>query len=468
MSKLLKLYEEILEFCNMKPDSKGALNLVFDDQTKPILIDGRRLVLPTEHNLKHYNAEKQVVFHPLQEYIDRGESDVVKRLRQQLNVRINYVAFSVMSSLFGIFASPAIHRDLTPEQRDLLLQIPKADASTKTNFIDFVVKNYAGHENRFFCNIYLKKSGTYRGTKHPRIGVVTFPFYEMVSNVETKIRKNDRENFAAMLSFVFQDSASDPEAFNAYSDKHDAPWLNALLRTSYNLASRLNELIDLYTEHIDDAASLKFNLSWIDAMEDLRPYRSDIMKIPSQRGNEGSLPSEEVAAPAASAPASVPVPVPAQAPAPAMYPTPLPPQYQVPGQPQYPAGMPVQPPPAPKSADGKISFREIEQVNPVVAATPPMVQTLPMNPWMVRPGMMQPGMMPGMMPYPGQVQAGRGVPALAPSPSLMYGNPAMGGYPGQYPGVYPGQYPAQYPGQYPAQAPAPYGAYPQSGAIYSV
>lgn len=459
MSKLIALYKDILEYASMRPNAKGEIDVVFDETQKPALIDKKRLMMPTEANLKAYDPDTQVIFHPFQEFVDRGESDVVKRLRQQLNVRINYATFVVTAALFRIVASPSIHKDLTPEQRELLLAIPKVDGNTEKNYTDFVIKHYGGHENRFFTNIYLKKSGTYQGVKHPRIGVVTFPFYEFLQNPELKIRKLDRENFHAMLKFVFPDSDSDPEAFNSFSDNHEAPWLNALLKTSHRLTSRINELIELYGDHITEAETLKFNLDWVEPLDNLKSYRSEILKIPAQRGNSGASTSEETQAQEAPKPAAAPATIPMPAPSPAPTPVqPMPmPMYQqptqqpqmvyYPGSPGVPPGcydlmqLPVQlrqfaqpmqqgpqmypmqspqpmqhmqaPPPVEKTPEGKMSFSSIERSNPMVAMSG-NVPTPLNNPWMSQ--------MPQMMPQMPQqmVAQGPGIPALAPTGQMYF------------------------------------------------
>jgi hypothetical protein len=425
MSKLITLYKDILEYASMRPNDKGEIDIVFDDTQKPALVDKKRLMMPSEKNLKHYEPETQIIFHPLQEFVDRGESDVVKRLRQQLNVRINYATFVITTALFRIVASPSMHKDLSPEQRELLLALSKVDGNTEKNYTDFVIKHYGGHENRFFTNVYLKKSGTYQGVKHPRIGVVTFPFYEFLENPELKVRKIDRESFASMLKFVFPDSDTDVEAFNSFSDNHDAPWLNALLKTSYRLTSRINELIELYGEHIPDSETLKFNLGWLEPMDNLKAYRSDILKIPSQRGNGGSVGPEEVvqAAPVAK-PQPIPMPAPAQQFQPAPQPTPMPvqpareqvvyypgspgiaPGYYYPSQlSQNPQPMVQQTPVLSKTPDGKLSFQAVERANPMVAASGNIPS--PLNPWA---GQYAPPMQMQQM-----VAQGPGIPALAPS-----------------------------------------------------
>lgn len=460
MAKLLKLYENILDYCSMKPDTHGNINIsfVFDDgsDASPAMLEGRQLVMPVDEQFKKYDPDKVIVFHPLQEYVNRGESEVVKALRYQLNVRINYTILVVASSLLELVGSPALHKNLTPEQRELLLQVSGAELTSASRFMEFAVKRFSDASSRFFTNIYLKKAGTYQGQKHARVGVVQFPFYELLKSGEVKFKKNDEETFRSILNFMFPGSMDDPEAYNSFSDHRDAPWLDCLLKTSYNLAQRLNDLIRLYKPYIEDADKYVFNEDWVDELENIESYRAEIRRIPSQKGNEGTIEKEGKQEQSVLAQRPVPAPVekpqPLQQPLPPGPPVVQQPQYpQYPQQqyPQYPNQQMMQPPvmqpmPQPTSLQttesGKLDFKSIEATNPMVAAAG-MVST-PITQWqqaqqmqMQRPQFVDPrtGMVyqqPGGMPQQMQVDAwGRPVVSMQPYPQQMM--PPQMGYPQQ-------------------------------------
>lgn len=353
-SKLIKLYEDALDYCSMSADEDGAIAIgfVFDkDEKIAVKIDSKVLLLPTEENLKSYHPDKTVIFHPLIEFINRGESDIVKLMRNQLNVRINYTVFAVATALLRISASPGDHRKLTPEQRELLLQVPVKDAAIIERFTAFTGKRFAEETNRFFTNIYLKKAGTFKGQQHARVGVVQFPIYELLKQdeKELKLKKGDCETFSALLSFIFPGSDTDTESYNNFSDSKDAPWLSCLFKTASNLTDRLNTLLEIYADFIPEWQDYIFNMDWSDTTEgfdDFDYYRKDIAMIPVQKGNEGSLEKAAPSKPAVEAPVVAPervsplnlAPKPAPAPAP-VRPMGYPPAgYPPPGYP--PAGYP--------------------------------------------------------------------------------------------------------------------------------
>lgn len=292
--RLLKLYEAVLNFCSMQPGDDGKIDVVTRDGRKPALIDESRLAMPTIENLRADPNEKLIIFHPLREYIDRGESLVVRKLKHHINVRLNFAVYAMAIELFNIIADTARHDQLTPEQRDLLLEVKGVDGTTGKRFMEFVLKKYKGMETRYFVNIYLKKSGTYRGEKHARVGVTSFPFYELLNDDSIKTsRVSDRETFRQMMNFIFPGSIDDKEEWNSFSDSRNAPWLECLLKTSLKLAERLNELNHLYKDFISNREDFLFDTSWAESIDNLDSYQNEISKIPTQRGNEGTLPQGE-------------------------------------------------------------------------------------------------------------------------------------------------------------------------------
>lgn len=425
MSKLTKLYQSILSYCSMEVNDQHEVDVVLDDDRKPATIEGRRLVMPTEENLRNYHPEKSIVFHPLQEFVDRGESEVVKKLRHHLNIRINYTIFTVATALFRLVASPALHKELSPEQRELLLSLHSVDANTEAHFVDFVLKRYSELSNRFFTNIYLKKAGKYQGEKHARVGIVTFPYYEMLQNTDAKLRKSDQESFLAMIEFMFPESKTESEAYNNFSDCRDAPWLDALLKTSYRLTSRINELLALYKKYIEDSDSFLFDHFWVEGMDNIESYRTEIRRIPSQKGNEGTItkkneperstiqpvPQRQVPVPVAQAPVQAPMQYPQQ-PAPG-YPQQhlgYPPQYGAPG---YPPPVAAAPPGLQVTESGKLDFRSVVASVPAVAMAAVISQ--PLTEWQLR----------GVGMQQGQQMAPGGFPAQL-APTVMYQQPQYG------------------------------------------
>lgn len=424
--KLKKLYEQMLSYFSLKGDDEDQIRIHFnvgeEKEGSVVSVDGKTLVLPSKEQLKSYTPEK-LVFHPLQESINLGESDVVKMLRHQINIRINISVLAITEGLLMLLASPKQHRELDPEQRELLTSVPGGeDVAVAKRFMQFMTKHFAGSTTRFFTNIYLKKAGTFKGQKHARVGIVQFPIFQLLEETEnSKLKASDIETLKALMEFIFP-GCTEAESYNHFSDHRDAPWLDCLIKTSANLTSRINDLLVLYKPYIEHADDLKFNLRWLDEMDNIEYYRDELRLIPRQKGNEGSAAVEE---PAAAAPAAA---VPKVYNAPTNVPIPRH-QVQTPTVPAV-AAVPV---PAARQ-NGTISFRDIAANNPVVAAQA-MNQTALLAGGYSQMQQMQQMQMQQQMAFDPRV----GYVAVQPQ------------YHGMMPGMVPGMVPAMVPGYQVAQ-----------------
>jgi hypothetical protein len=94
------------------------------------------------------------------------------------------------------------------------------------------------------------------------------------------------------MEFIFPNIAV-PEEYNYGSNSKLAPYLDTLLHTSLQLASKLNDILELYKQYFqkeDDIESMMFNPEWEEVAQNL-DLLSDLAKsIPIQAGNIGAEP----------------------------------------------------------------------------------------------------------------------------------------------------------------------------------
>ena len=159
--KLLDLYKDILKMGWMTVDEDGLISmssrLNADDNggSDPVIIDGKRLVMPTQYHLDHPDPKQKVIFHPLSESILLGESAVVSKLRRVYSVMINLAILKLIEDLITLGLSVADHKKLSPDQAEILSILKDVDARpqkdmTKTiataakteAFADFFLKLY--------------------------------------------------------------------------------------------------------------------------------------------------------------------------------------------------------------------------------------------------------------------------------------------------------------------------------------
>lgn len=424
--KLLKIYQDVLKYCGMEADSDGFVSTVINDTRQPATIDGKRLVLPNKKQLSNATATDKMIFHPLCENTLREESAVIKKLKEIINIRLTYTFGIVCQSLLDIAASPSIHNKLTPDQTEMLVAVKDVDKTSLQHFISIMVNGIKESPTKLFSSVYIKRGGSWKGKRYARVGVVTFPLYERLLAKEdtifnVKLRAKDYDIYQKLYSFIYPGIDSSTEQFNFGSNSEAAPNFEALLKSSVNLAARLNDVIMLFSSYIEDYEKLMFDGNWITDLEDISGLSSEIRKIPLQAGNEGDhvTTMSKVVKPEIVMPVSQPQQVQQQVQqyAPAVAPMPAQ-QYQQNIQQQ---GNGIK-----KTSKG-IDFRASMQAAPGLAYQNNLLQNQLMTQEyqrMLASGAMMPGMAPGMIPnmVPGMMPNN---PMLAQMNQMQHMNPAM-------------------------------------------
>lgn len=296
--KLIPLYKSILRFSGLDADDNGFVSTILDNRREPALIGGMRLVLPTETQLRSTNPSERVVFHPLSENILRGESEVIEKLTEVINIRLNFTFGIIGQSLLNLVDSPDLHKRLNSQQMQLMIAIKEVDQTTLTNFINVMLAGIKTQPSKVFVNIFLNQGGCLAGQRHSRVGVVSFPvFKEVKDSAESifgvKIRVKDRATFQQLYKFVFPSIVNGDE-YSCFSDSRVAPYLDVLMKSAMGLASNMNDLLLTFKDFIEDAESLMFDSDWVQDFENLETLLPDIRRIPVQAGNEGKCKLAEV------------------------------------------------------------------------------------------------------------------------------------------------------------------------------
>jgi hypothetical protein len=296
---LIKVYESILKFIGLDSTKDGYVNARYGDNVKPFNINGLRVVLPLPEQLRSFDPKEKIIFHPLAENVLRGESDVINKLKEVIILRVNLVTGLIIQSLLNLVASPELHSKLTPEQAELLLTMKDVEPKTVIEFTNLMLSNIKNQDNSQFFNLYLKKGGTFKGSKFSRVGVVTFPYYDKLLENEKDLkptRSKDRKALLAIFKFIFP-CIEEKESYNYGSNSNIAPYLDTLLKTTANVASRLNDVVSIYQDFIDDYDTLIFDADWVDYFLDLDVLLPEIRRIPVQVGNDGKISINEESKP---------------------------------------------------------------------------------------------------------------------------------------------------------------------------
>ncbi|MGI9212595.1 MAG: hypothetical protein ACR2HF_08990 [Methylococcaceae bacterium] len=423
MTDLLKIYTDVLAFAGIKVDDNARVYTLVNDEKQYVMVGGLPIVLPTETHLRTANIKEKLIFHPLSENIlKQGEPEIVQKLRKFINIRLNYTFGILAQSLLVLAASEKLHPQLTPDQTELMITLKSADNTMVKHWSEIMNKTFS--QKKSFVDIYVRYGGTYKEQRYFRIGVTSFPVYEELKPEKgplfgVQVRNKDRETLRELYRFILP-GIDVSEQYSFGSNSNTAPYLDALMHSAMNVASRFNTIIDQYQEYIITESSgitleqLKFSSDWVDAFEDLDALLPAIRRIPAQLVTEEA----PVAAPPPAPVYPLTPPVAAPLPSPA---TPQAPATESQGL-QY-------------TSHG-LDFKSLVRQQPTLAMNMPM----------------------GPMGYPGPMPMGG--PYIPPPPGYPPGyQPSRPTAPqAPYPQPYP---PAQYPQpQYPQQ-PYPQPQYPQ-------
>lgn len=293
--RLLSLYKSILESLNVTADSLGLLTHTgIDGQTDPVrvMVNGanRRLTLPTPELLRAGIPDELVAFHPLSEISNRGESEVFRKLKALVSIRLTTAIMAVMDDLTVLAADKAKHSSLPPKLHKLLAAMPNVDEKLVDSLRTILGLSVQGGKNRLI-SIYMNRGGTYMGKKHARVAVVNFPILEELEDPDRKVfgvqlRKKDVPQIKALFDLVLPNSDI-AGTFNAASDSMDAPYFESLMLAYGKVAGCLNDIIKIASKYIDDASSLKMDLQWLGELNDIDKMR---FEIPALEGNKGNSP----------------------------------------------------------------------------------------------------------------------------------------------------------------------------------
>lgn len=287
-----KFYLSMLSYAGLSFDDNIIKNT--NDQLGDITIDGKHLTLPYFDNLK--NPEGRMIFHPLNENYTNPENTVFsfykKRLVLELNLKLSYMVINLIT----------VASDVQMQQRiksskliNIISNIGETDMVLNENFAHMLRASKKVNQEAFLFDIFLKKNGEINDTPYGAIGKINFLLAnEVTKSLEDKereykvygykLRKKDLLAMTNIFNLMFPEF-QDKVKYSEGTDNKVFRYLNILLKTSYMIADRLNELCRLMEELKEPTLKLVdcySDLDWIKQLEDLYGMASEIRLIPSQ------------------------------------------------------------------------------------------------------------------------------------------------------------------------------------------
>ncbi len=293
MKRTIPFYNEILALGAMYGDVQGVIHAILDGQQLPARKGSKSLMLPVPEVIARPNKEDILIFHPLQEHVIRGETEIMMHYRETINLVLNVRLMRILGYLVTLAASPSDHQHLKPEHLPTMQILMDIDKKSITDLQPVFKAMPMGDPEKCFAHIYIKKNAQLAGRNYRRAAVVSFPFYEQLLKEDglvfgCKLRKKDR----AALKGLFEAMFPGIEEKNSYSrggDSELAPTLSALLKAMVVLADQVTSMASLFEDVITDMTPLKYSDDWVEDALNLDSFAGEVRMVPSQVGNEGSL-----------------------------------------------------------------------------------------------------------------------------------------------------------------------------------
>lgn len=289
---IIDLYKDILSTANLIADKDDNISASSRGVTIPFTINGKRLVLPTRQQLKNPDWSNRISFHPLNENIMGEESEVIDKFRNAINVRLNMVIGFLMTELLGIVTSVEIHKDLSPDQSELLTKIKDADSKTIDALTSILTNIFKDDKDKRIVHLFIKRGGTVGASRFTKATIVTFPLYKELKTKEKQVygvtlRNRDKEAIISLLEYIIPGIDVD-NMFSTGSLSDIAPSLESLMKALMKIASRTNIVAKDYAQFMaDDAKDYIYSDTWVEYINNLSQLEGEIRSIPMLPGNDG-------------------------------------------------------------------------------------------------------------------------------------------------------------------------------------
>lgn len=291
--KISKLYTDILTCLGMSVNEDGAvlLPIIGGDDMQPLTINKKPVYVPTADNLRRGHEFSQGVqfFHPIGQSAVRKESEVMKRLRQIVAVRLHTNIVTVMEALMSAAATKFSGMSPTPEQLKLQAVLANHGAVNDKTVaaLNSVLNSTAPHSGNRLVVIYPRKGAN--GDGFTEMAQVSFPIYEPYTGNKPKIfdvsvnTKTAYNIILALFEYIFPESRTEGH-YSATTNDLQSPRFISVLTAFARLAEALNTCIFQNRNILPNHEAMMMELSWLPELGNLTAMRHE---VPTQPGNDG-------------------------------------------------------------------------------------------------------------------------------------------------------------------------------------
>lgn len=356
-------YTSLLAYAGLSQAENGDI-INADPNFGDFTIDGAHIRLPYREYLK--NPDGRSFFHLLNESYTSPETALFSLYKRRLVCELNIRLTELIMKLIRVASEPVLQQRIRSSATiELITQLGEVEMDQIESVTKLMKASRKVNDEGFMFDIFLKKNGQINDTSYAAIGKVNFHTYKEIQN-SLQLKDSDYKAFGTkigkknllVLETIFQTIFPDidtPEAFYTGTNFKGFRYLNVLLKTSYQISHRINEIVEQLEEIKEpslELESVRCDLNWATVLEDLYGMMDKIRMIPNQNNPKADAhhrlnvtePQVEAATPAPARPdyqAPQPyTPTPQPAPQPNAYqpqPAPQPAPQPMPQQPQQPA-----------------------------------------------------------------------------------------------------------------------------------
>ena len=287
-----KFYLGILNYAGLEIRDDVIVNK--HEKLGDFMVEGKHVALPYMNLLK--DPKGRMFFHLLNENYASPENAVFNLFKDRLVLELNLRMSSLVVSLIALAADPQLQQKVTSGPLiKLISDIGETDMTIIEEYLAMTKAGKKAHNEGFNFDVFLKKNGEVRGTPFAAIGKINFRMYEDIRKSldspekEYKVfgktfRKKDLLVVSSVFSAIFP-GIDDKEVYIEGTDNKIFRYLNVLLKTTYLVAKRMNEIADLLLELKEpalNAEEIVSPLNWVECLEPLYGMATEIRIIPSQ------------------------------------------------------------------------------------------------------------------------------------------------------------------------------------------
>lgn len=285
-------YLSILGYAGLQYENNIITNV--NESLGGFKIDDKFVTLPYLDNLK--NPDGKHIFHLLNENYTSPETTLFNLYKKKLTFELNLRLSTLMISLLNVGSDVLMQQRIKSSKLiELISNMGEVDKTSIDNLVNVIKHSQKVNNEAYIFDIYLKKNGEINDTPYSAIGKINFHLYNALNKAledkeegnkvyGCKIRKKDLIAFTNLLQLLFPDIDS-PDTFSIGTDHKVFRYLNALLVTSYQISSRVNDITEMLEEVKEPSLALSeciSDVNWSNMLENMYNLTDEIRIIPNQ------------------------------------------------------------------------------------------------------------------------------------------------------------------------------------------